>query len=153
MKNLSLKTTAAILFVTIALMSGCMSSDQKKNDAKNRVTDARDKLEIAKNNENVVAQKAATADEIETFKLESELKIKHNEVSIAELKLKMNNPGSSLDEVTAKKIDSLEIRNKNLKTRIDSCGKTRTDWERFKRDFNRDMDELGRSLKDMTVHK
>ena len=130
-----------------------MSSDQKKNDAKNRVADARYKLETAKNNESAVARKAATDDEIETFKLESELKIKHNEVSIAELKLKMNKPGAALDEVSTKKIDSLEIRNKNLKSRIAGYGKTRTDWERFKRDFNRDIDELGRSLKDMTVRK
>jgi hypothetical protein len=30
--------------------------------------------------------------------------------------------------------------------------KNQTDWEKFKREFNHDMDELGKSLKDLTVN-
>ena len=128
-----------------------MSSDQKKENARNRVQAAEENLDKAQNNETAVAQKAATADELKTFKLESELRIKNNEVSIAELKLKMNKPGSALEEVYARRIDSLHMKNQNLKTRMDNYEKTHTDWGKFKSEFNRDLDNLGKSLKSLLI--
>lgn len=128
-----------------------MSSDQKKENARNRVQAAEENLDKAQNNETAVAQKAATADELKTFKLESELRIKNNEVSIAELKLKMNKPGSALEEVYARRIDSLHMKNQNLKTRMDNYEKTHTDWGKFKSEFNRDLDNLGKSLKSLRI--
>ena len=145
------KSLVAALLMSAVLSGGCMSSDQKKEDARNRVQTAEENLDKAQTNETAVAQKAATADELKTFKLESELRIKNNEVSIAELKLKMNKPGSALDEVYARRIDSLQLKNQNLKTRMGNYEKTHTDWGKFKSEFNRDLDDLGKSLKSLRI--
>ena len=91
MKTITYVLVGATMLMTGSFMTGCMSSDQKKEAANAQVVNAEDNLNQAKDNAEVVAEKAATADELKTFKLESELKIKQNEVSIAELKLKMNN--------------------------------------------------------------
>lgn len=146
MKNLKV----VYLFLTVALLTSCMSSDQKKEDARNRTQVALDNLNSAQNNENKVDQKVATEEELKTFKLESDLKIKTNEVNIAKLKLQMNKSGSALDEVYARRIDSLQIKNQNLKTRMADYEKTHTDWGKFKSDFNRDLNQLGRSLNSLT---
>jgi len=71
-------------------------------------------------------------------------------VGIAKLKLKMNKPGSALDEVYARRIDSLQLKNQNLKTRIGNYEKTHTDWGKFKSDFNRELNQLGKTLKSLT---
>ncbi|MDD4993271.1 MAG: hypothetical protein PHR83_13675 [Paludibacter sp.] len=144
MKNLSF--TIAILFSTV-LLAGCMSSEQKKQAADAQVVIATDNLNKVQANADVVAEKAATEDQLKTFRLESDLKIKNNEVSIAELKLKMNKPGTTHDQMYAKRIDSLEFRNSNLKKRMSDYEQTHSDWEKFKRDFNRDLDDLGDKLK------
>jgi hypothetical protein len=148
MKNI--KDFLMFLGIVLFSISSCTSTDQKKEDARNKTQVALDNLNVAQNNENKVAQKAATEDELKTFKLESELKIKNNEVSIAKLKLKMNNKGSALDEVYARRIDSLEIKNRNLKTRMSDYEKTHTDWGKFKSDFNRDLNQLGKTLNSLT---
>ena len=138
------------LFLALALLSSCMSNDQKKEDARNKTQSALENLNTAQNNENKVAQNVATEEELKTFKLESELKIKNNEVSIAKLKLKMNKSGSALDEVYARRIDSLQLKNQNLKTRMGNYEKTHTDWGKFKSDFNRDLNQLGKTLNSLT---
>ena len=138
------------LFLSLSLLSSCLSNDQKKEDARNKTQTALENLNAAQNNENKLAQKVATEEELKTFKLESELKIKNNEVSIAKLKLKMNKPGSSLDEVYAGRIDSLQLKNQNLKTRIGNYERTHTDWGKFKNDFNSDLNQLGKTLNSLT---
>jgi uncharacterized protein YlxW (UPF0749 family) len=144
------KLKVVYLFLTVALLASCMSSDQKKENARTRTQVALDNLNSAQNNENKVDQKVATEEELKTFKLESELKIKTNEVSIAKLKVQMNKSGSAINEVYARRIDSLQIKNQNLKTRIADYEKTHTDWGKFKSDFNRDLNQLGKTLNSLT---
>jgi hypothetical protein len=147
MKKISFTIAVTIIILAGSLFTGCWSSDQKKDAAKAEVVAAQENLNKVQKNADIVAEKAATADELKTFKLESELKIKNNEVRIAELKLKINKSESGLDEVYAKRIDSLELKNKNLKTRMGDYEKTHSEWSKFKHDFNRDLDELGNKLK------
>jgi len=145
------KTTSilylGLLFITGSLFAGCMSSEQKKDAANAKVEAARENLNVQQEKADTVALKAAIADDQKTFKLESELKIKKNEVTIAELKLKMNSAGHSQDQAYIKKIDSLEIKNKNLKTRMGNYELTHSDWTKFKADFNRDLNEVANRLK------
>ena len=138
------------LFVLLVFLSGCVSTDQKKEDAGNNSQVARDNQNIEQNNEKKDDEKVATEVELKTFRLESELKIKNNEVSIAKLRLQINKQGSSYDGVYARRIDSLQLKNQNLRTRMGNYEKTHTDWEKFKRDFNRDLNELGKTLNNLT---
>ena len=91
------------------------------------------------------------AEEWKEFKNDSEIKIRNNEIRIAELKAKMNKPGTTLDPLYEKRIDTLEKKNRDLKARIADYEKSQSDWQTFKREFNHDMDELGQALKDFTV--
>lgn len=151
MKKLIITLSTITMIILVALFSSCKSTDQKKEDAQNKTQAALENLNEAQNNENAVAQKASTEEELKTFRLESDLKIKDNEVSIVKLKLKMNKQGSALDEVYARRIDSLQLKNQNLKTRLGNYEKTHTDWGKFKSDFNRDLDDLGKSLKSLRI--
>jgi len=151
-----MKRTVFILSVTITLMAGtiftgCQSSVQKQDAAQAKVKDARQDLNEAQKDANAIGQELATAEEWATFKCESEIKIRDNEIRITELNVKMKKPGETFDELYANKIANLELQNKEMRTRLTAYEKSQSNWETFKREFNHDMDELGKALKDLTV--
>ena len=134
------------------IFTSCESSTQKVEDAQANVEEAKKDLKEARQDAVAVAQKTADAEAWKTFKSESELKIRGNETRIAELKEKMKTSGKTLDEVITKKIDQLEQKNKDLKAKMVAYEKEQSDWESFKREFNHDMDELGKALKEFTIN-
>lgn len=144
MKKITLPVSLAVICLAGSLLTACLSDNQKNAQAK--VDSAQANLDKVKVNAAIVEQKAATERNSKRLNWSPELKIKNNEVAIAALKLKMNKSGSALDEVYARRIDSIEIKNKNLKTRVNDYERTHSDWTKFKQDFNRDMDDLGRSI-------
>ena len=151
-----MKKTFFILAITTALtggtiFSGCKSPAEKADDAQQKVQDAKAQLDSAQNEANEAEKKAATAEEWKTFKIESEAKISSNEATIAELREKMKTSGKTMDALYEKRIDALEKQNNDLKTKIETYDQSQSNWESFKREFNHDMDELGKSLKDLTV--
>ncbi|NTW24903.1 MAG: hypothetical protein HGA37_09400 [Lentimicrobium sp.] len=97
------------------------------------------------------AQKAATAEEWAAFKIESEEKIRINELSIADLKNKRSSSNGKFDAVYAEKIAKLEQQNKNLKAKIVNYEKRKSNWASFKSEFNHDLNELGKALSDLTT--
>ena len=148
MKGLLNKLTILALFIP---MISCQSNADKLDNAQEKVAEEREELAEAKKEANEVAQQVATAEQWQEFKTETERKIKENEIRIADLREKMKKSGKTLDSVYAKNIDDLEQKNKNLRTRLDQYDTQSSDWERFKREFNHDMDELGQAIKDLTV--
>lgn len=132
-------------------ITGCQTTAQKQDAAQAKVKEARQDLNAAKQDANAIGQELATAEEWRLFKTESEAKIKANEVRIAELNVKMKKPGELFDEAYSKKIANLELQNKEMRTRLTAYEASQTNWEIFKREFNHDMDELGKALKDITV--
>ncbi|OYY05537.1 MAG: hypothetical protein B7Y15_11455 [Bacteroidetes bacterium 24-39-8] len=131
--------------------NGCKTPDQKVNDAQIQVENAKENLEKVEDKAAVAEIKAANAEEWKIFKNESEAKIKTNEIRISELKSKIKRSGYPMDDLNAKRVDTLEMQNRKLQSKVDDYNKTMTDWETFKREFNRDMDGLGSALKDFTV--
>jgi outer membrane murein-binding lipoprotein Lpp len=150
-----MKRTIIILSATIlmagTIFTGCQSTAQKQDAAQAKVKDARQDLNEAKKDAYAIGQEVATAEEWATFRSESEVKIRDNEVRIAELNVKMKKPGQVFDELYAKKIANLELQNKEMRVRLIAYEKSQSNWETFKREFNHDMDELGKALKDLTV--
>lgn len=65
------------------------------------------------------------------------------------LKRKQYDKGTFMDPAREKKIADLEARNKTLQGRIDDYEKYHSNWESFKREFNHDMEEIGKSIKDI----
>jgi chromosome segregation ATPase len=133
------------------IFTGCQSSAQKESVAQDKVNDAKQDLKEAQDDAKAEATKLAGVEEWKEFKNDSEIKIRDNEVRIAELKAKLNKPGTTLDPLYEKRIDTLEKKNRDMKARIYDYEKSQSDWETFKREFNHDMDELGQALKDFTV--
>ena len=145
MKITTLMLAVMTTFIAGTILTGCQTSDQKEQTAQ-------DALDEAKADETAAAQKVASAEEWQTFKAESETKINDNEIRIAELKEKMKKSGKTMDELYAQRIDTLEQKNKDLRTRMANYEQNQSDWESFKREFNHDMDELGKAMKDLTVN-
>jgi chromosome segregation ATPase len=141
-----------MLILGHAVFSGCQSSAEKMDSANQKVEDAREDLKDAQQDASVVAVKVANAEEWAAFKAESEIAIKDNQVRIDDLKIKMKKPGQTFDAMYARNIENLEQKNKDLKTRIGAYEANQSDWESFKREFNHDMDELGKALRDLTVN-
>lgn len=144
MKRTIFTLAIAALLTTGTAITGCQPATPKEEAAQTRVQDAKDELNDAK--------RAATAEEWQAFKDETDLKINENETRIAELKNKIKKSGKSFDAIYERKIDALEQQNKDMKARVDAYEKTgKSEWESFKREFNHDMDELGNALRDLTV--
>ena len=139
----SIFTLAAMsLFMTGAIFTSCNSAAQKEENT--TTTEQQEAI----NDEQVVS----TAEEWQEFKTDAEAKIKRNEIRIEELTVQMNKPGQVFDDLYKNRILELEQQNKKLQDRIDAYDKSHTDWEKFKREFNHDMDELGDALKNITVN-
>lgn len=136
---------SAITLVTGLSLAGCNNSTEDgttENDA------GRDTVVIEEKND-AVTIRVATSDEWAAFKADAEAKIEANEKRIAELKVKLKKPGKVLDKIYANRIEALEQRNRDLRLKITAYETNKTDWEKFKEEFNHDLDELGKAISDI----
>ena len=149
--NKTVYTLAITSILTATILTGCQNSTKKEQVAQDKVVDAQADMKDA-TEELVVAKKEATAQQWKQFKAETNARIAENESRIAELKVKMNKTGNSIDAMYAKNIEELELKNKEIKVKVDTYkNDSNDDWESFKREYNHDMDQLNQSLKDITV--
>ena len=149
--NKTIYTLAITSLLTATILTGCQNSTKKEQVAQDKVVDAQADMKDA-TEELVVAKKEATAQQWKQFKAETNARIAENESRIAELKVKMNKTGNSIDAMYAKNIEELELKNREIKVKVDTYkNDSNDDWESFKREYNHDMDQLNQSLKDITV--
>ena len=133
------------------MFTGYLLSTQKHKAAQTKMLFAKEDLIAAQEYANEAVKNAATPEEWNTFRNESELKIRENEIRIAELNVKLKNPAEITDaRQYEKKIAILELQNKDMKARLDAYERIQSDWETFKRDFNHDITAIGNELKDLT---
>lgn len=133
----------AILILAILaapIFTSCKSSQQKENAAKEQVVEA---------NQNLTDTKASNANDWLTFKAESQAKILDNEQRIAKLKVEMNKPSSTFDGLYRTRIEKLEAKNTELKSKLNNYDGNETEWKTFQSDFNREMKEIGDNIKDL----
>jgi Na+-transporting methylmalonyl-CoA/oxaloacetate decarboxylase gamma subunit len=143
---------AITTFIVGTVLVSCKSTTKEEVESQEKVDVAEQNLKDAKDSL-VVAKKAATAEEWQTFKNQTDSVISYNEAQIAELKLKMQNAGKSVDAKYQKNVDILEQKNKDLKVKADTYkNDANSDWQSFKREFKHDMDEIGQAFKDVTVN-
>ncbi|MCB9299558.1 MAG: hypothetical protein H6566_02855 [Lewinellaceae bacterium] len=146
MKKIIFILVVATTFIAGIAITGCQSSTQKEEEGTGMMND-----NDTQEGMNPMHEMNNT-EEWEVFKSESEAKIKDIEIRIAELKVQMDKKGTALDEIYAKRIDTLEQKVKDLKKKMENFDNGQSDWESFKREFNHDMDELGQAFKDLTVN-
>lgn len=133
------------------LVTSCNSPSDRAERANEKARDAQRDLREKEADAELKQQRAATDEEWRNFKSETEVKIKENETRLVELRAKVKKPGGGVvDTVRVNRITNLEQKNAELRSKMNRYETEKSDWESFKREFNRDMDELGKSIKDFT---
>jgi peptidoglycan hydrolase CwlO-like protein len=153
MRNKLIFTITITMLIGVVFFTACQSPKVKEDEAVENVQDAKEELEDVKLDAKVEEQlqNEVSLEDWKIFKLESELKMKENDIRIAELKVKKRKSGKLLDPLFDKKIENLEQKNTDLKAKINAFDKSQSNWEAFKREFKHDMDELGKAMNDLTI--
>lgn len=135
-------TKSILILALIAgiIFTSCKSAQQKETTAKQNVVNA---------NQGLKDTKISNANDWLTFKAESQAKIVDNEQRISKLKVEMNKPGSTFDGLYRTRIEKLESKNTELKSKLNNYDGNETQWKTFQSDFNRDMNEIGNNIKDL----
>lgn len=147
-----MKKTILFLSVTAALLSGvlltgCQGSSQTKEGARDQAQDTKDQATQTTQGVN-----QSIKDSVEQFRKESGEKISANEQRIAEFKVKIAHESKATKARYEKILAGLEQQNRELKKNLEDFKEDgKEDWGSFKAKFNHDMDELGESLKGLTV--
>jgi len=140
------KTIVAIIasaFVVGAVLTSCNTPAEKVANAQDNVVQANKELNDAN-------QEYLT--DIDNYKKEQLAKIEANNQSIAEYNKRKDNKKIEAKSEYNKKIADLEQENADMKKKLDDYKAEGKDkWEIFKEDFSRKMDELGKSIKNLSA--
>jgi phosphoenolpyruvate-protein kinase (PTS system EI component) len=128
MKKIMITTIAGTL-LSAAILTSCNSPAKKVENAQENVTEAKEDLAEA-NKE--------YREDMEKYRLETAEKIEANNKSLAEFN----------DRIKSQKMTAQADYKKKI-AEHNADGKE--NWENFKTEFNRDMEELGKAFKDLTV--
>ena len=120
--------TALLAITAGSIFTSCDSKEKNVEEAKEEVKEADQNLDKAQVELNA---------EYPAYKTNAEVRIASNENRIVELKVILNKPGKlPLDNARKKRIEELEERNAQLRSRLNGYETQRSDWESFKREFN-----------------
>lgn len=132
-------TGAMTVFIMISSMASFAQQDKKVEKARKNVSDAKKDLKAAK---------IDSIADYEKFVTQANMSISENKKVIAGLKLKEISNNKIERESYNNKVLALEMKNDVLEKRIKNAQHSNTNlWERFKLNFNRDMQKLGEDLK------
>jgi len=134
---------AAIACISGPLLTSCNTPSEKVENAQEDVKDA--KMDLKEANEDYLV-------DVENYRKETAEKIAANNQSIAEFKARKEADKKEAREEYNEKVAKLEQKNTDLQKKMDDYKMDGKDnWEKFKIEFNHDMEELGQSFKDLTV--
>jgi len=140
----------------VAFMAGTISTsfgqvpDKQSVKARENLKDEKKEVVVAKQ-ELKVAQKDSIS-EYQKLTKESEIKFKSNETSITDLRALITKTNSKEMAADQKKVGNLEVKNNNLKKELAEYKvEGTTKFGTFKTEFNRDLDQLAKELKDFKV--
>jgi rubrerythrin len=150
-----MKKTILTLAIT-AFMAGSMLTaygqepDRKSEKARENLKEAKQD-EVAAKQDLKEAQKDS-ASECQKFKIDENKKITANNKSIADFKVRIAKEKKENRAQYEKNLAKLEHKNTDLKKRLDDFKDNgKETWASFKREFNHDMDALGKSLQNFTI--
>lgn len=126
-------------------ITGNWSFANEKKNAGYVIPAENDNLYITKE-----AQKQAQKDSIKQFKNESNKKIVNNEKIISDIKMQIAKAEKTTKTEYEKLAAGLEKKNREMKKKLNKVNeKGKEKWQVFKRDFNRDLDDLNKSIDDL----
>jgi phosphoenolpyruvate-protein kinase (PTS system EI component) len=136
MKKTTLMTVIA--FGMTSLFMGCEAPTDKVNNSRENVAEAQ---------RNLADAKRELKTDLENFRRETEVQLSKNRNQITELRGHASKERIELRDSYNAKIMDLENRNLAMETRLkDFRSENNNEWLNFKRDFSRDMDDLGLAL-------
>jgi hypothetical protein len=134
---------AAIAVCAGAFLGGCKSPSEKVENAQDKV--------VAANKDLDDATQAYLAD-VEKFRKDEAEKIAANDKSIAEFRARVQSQKNEARADYIKKVTDLEQKNSDMKKKIsDYKAESKENWDLFKAEFRRDMDELGKSFQNLNI--
>lgn len=139
----------ATAFVALGLLTGCNTKEEKVADAQEKVADAKEDLADKKYDAKVERQ--VEEKEWQEFVAESNAKIAINNEKIGDLKIRMKKSGQMENAVLTERIINLEKRNTELRKRMEMYDSSQSNWDAFKKEFSKDMENLGQAIEDLTV--
>ena len=146
MKN-TIFTYAVLAFTAGTLLASCEKKAEPKVEPtqEEKVGAAKQDLKDAQVNYQA---------EWQAFKTESEQKIDANEKKIDAYKEKMEHAGTKAKAQYKKDVAALKEKNRELKKKLEEYkDEGQGKWEEFKSNFNRDMDSVGKTMKDLFKEK
>lgn len=140
MNTFLLKMTFLLTLATVVITSCNFSTEQKAatlEKAKANVEEASQDLDIARED----------SAEYANYKIESEKKLKENELLIADMKDRMKSERKEANYKYEKQLDSLDMQNSQLRNNMHMySSEGKANWELFKKGFNKELDALGKSI-------
>lgn len=142
MKKSILSFTATVFTFAFLLLS-CSSPAEKVEKAENQVVEANDNLDSAIKN---------YQEDMRAYRIETANRIAANEKEIADFNVKISNQKKETRATYLKKMTALEKKNMEMKNKLNNYKEDGNDkWKTFKAEFNKEMDDLGQSIKDLTT--
>jgi hypothetical protein len=130
--------------VAMGAFSSCASEEDKLKSDKEEINNANEDIELAKEK---------YYQDMADYKEMNLEKIRTNEKSIAEFNKRILDQKQEAKADYLAKINALDQKNTDLKKKLDEFKETGKDnWESFKNEFNKDMEELGKAFGEFT-HK
>jgi parvulin-like peptidyl-prolyl isomerase len=91
-----------------------------------------------------------TSSEYQKFKKEADVKMKQFDNDIAKLKAKAKNENKAIQDKYNKDVIALEQKNNEMKKQLEKDKQMdKAKLKSFEQDFNKSMDDLGKSIKDL----
>jgi len=138
-------STVMIVSMTLIMLTGCTSSSKKVKFAKENVAYAKENVVDANQKLN-----QALLDSVQDYKKHTEEKLLDNEKSLALYKGKIASGKVENKAKFQKEWSALAKRNDQMKQKLENYSEEKDGkWETFKKEFDHDMDELGKSFKEL----
>lgn len=133
----------SLAITSLAILTNCNSPADKVEHATEEVTEAN--KELAKADMEYMA-------DMEIYKKEIAEQIEKNNIKISELKAKNEKEKAKVKAEIAKRIAELDQKNLNMKEKLNAYQEEgKENWDRFKTEFNHDMEGLGKAFQDLGV--
>lgn len=140
--NKILYISALITLFSAAAIVSCQSKSTTDENTEEAISNFKEDVQQLSND-------SIATTELYAFRTESERIIDLNNQRIQDYRIKISKPGMPvLDKMREKRIKELQEKNAALRVKIVEYknNQSTTAWQTFKTDFNRDLDELNKSL-------
>lgn len=144
-----MKKSIQALGIAALLMTPMLISCESQAQKDEKVKAAQAELDQLTEDAADKAAKDKQKEEWALYKRETNDRIQANADRIADIRVKKSSAGKMMSAVHAAKIDALQTRNNDLRARLDAYEKENSDWEVFKRDMKKELDEIGKTFEEL----